>query len=340
MSITVNTEQATELLIDCIQAKLVPFVAGSPGLGKSAIVHAIAEEYNLKVIDVRLSQCDPVDLAGFPKVENGKSSYIPMDTFPLDTDKIPDGYSGWLLFLDEFNSAPIATQAAAYKLVLDRKIGQANLHDHVAIICAGNKDTDGAITNRLSTAMQSRLVHLEIAPDHESWLKWATTKGDIDYRVKAYINFKPDNLYRFDPDHSDKTFACYRTWEFVSRLIKKWPQIDRKKLPLLAGTISEGIAREFLTFCEIFHDLLTVDEIIANPSGVKVPEEPSTLYALSGSIGNHANPDTIDKLMEFVNRLPIEFQIITLREIASKHPAITSSTAVRSWLAKNAQELF
>jgi len=41
---------------------LVPNLLGSPGCGKSALIHQIAEEFNLKVIDLRLSQCDPTDL--------------------------------------------------------------------------------------------------------------------------------------------------------------------------------------------------------------------------------------------------------------------------------------
>lgn len=60
--IEVNTEQAKELIIDCIRSSLVPFLSGSPGSGKSSLVHAIAEEFNLQVIDLRLAQCDPTDL--------------------------------------------------------------------------------------------------------------------------------------------------------------------------------------------------------------------------------------------------------------------------------------
>ena len=44
-----------------IQAKIVPMLTGSPGMGKSAIVKDIAKTYNLKLIDLRLSQCDPTD---------------------------------------------------------------------------------------------------------------------------------------------------------------------------------------------------------------------------------------------------------------------------------------
>ena len=53
---------AVELVCTYLRAKLVPLIKGSPAIGKSAIVHAIADQYKLKVIDLRLSQCDPTDL--------------------------------------------------------------------------------------------------------------------------------------------------------------------------------------------------------------------------------------------------------------------------------------
>lgn len=60
--VTVNPLQASSMLATCIRAALVPILSGSPGCGKSAIVHQLAAEYGLKVIDVRLAQCDPTDL--------------------------------------------------------------------------------------------------------------------------------------------------------------------------------------------------------------------------------------------------------------------------------------
>jgi MoxR-like ATPase len=58
----VKISQAIRLISKYLKASLVPMVVGSPGCGKSAIVHQIAEQYNLKLIDLRLSQCDPTDL--------------------------------------------------------------------------------------------------------------------------------------------------------------------------------------------------------------------------------------------------------------------------------------
>ena len=58
----VKPSQAIRMLIAFIKARIVPFIEGSPAIGKSSIVHQIAKQYNLKVIDLRLSQCDPTDL--------------------------------------------------------------------------------------------------------------------------------------------------------------------------------------------------------------------------------------------------------------------------------------
>ena len=147
----VRISQATSMLTKYLQAKLVPMLTGSPGIGKSQIIHKIAEDFNLKVIDLRLSQCDLTDLLGFPQITGSKAGYVPMDTFPIQGDKVPDGYSGWMLFLDEMNGAVPAVQAAAYKLILDRMVGSYHLHKNVAIVCAGNLETDNGIVNPMPT---------------------------------------------------------------------------------------------------------------------------------------------------------------------------------------------
>jgi MoxR-like ATPase len=59
---SMNCQKAKESITTCIKAKLVPFLRGSPGVGKSSIIAEIAKDFNLKFIDFRLSQADPVDL--------------------------------------------------------------------------------------------------------------------------------------------------------------------------------------------------------------------------------------------------------------------------------------
>jgi hypothetical protein len=335
----VKISQAIRMVTLAIRAKKVPMIVGSPAIGKSAIVHHIAKQYNLKVIDMRLSQCDPTDLLGFPQIVGGKAGYVPMSTFPLDTDDVPTGYAGWLLFLDEFTSAPRGVQAAAYKLVLDRMIGQHHLHPKCAIVCAGNKESDGAIVEEMSTALQSRLIHMELVVDPLEWIQWASA-NDIDHRIISYISFQPSKLFTFKPDHTDSTYASPRTWGFANDFLQIMDVKDDDAVAVLSGTISEGVAREFLLFCDIYTNLPSIADIIAAPTQIRVSNEPSILFALTGSIAQHANENNIGKLMEYVLRLPIEFQVVCLRLAIIRNKALLGNAALQKWITGPGANLF
>ena len=299
-------------------------------------------QHNLKLIDLRLAQSDPTDLNGFPTLQNDgtRMDYAPPTTFPLENlDEIPVGYEGWLLFLDEINAAPPAIQAAAYKLVLDRQIGSHNLHKRVAIVCAGNKATDKAIVNRLSTAMQSRMIHLNLMVDEASWLDWANSH-DIAHRVISFIKFRPELLHKFNPSHADNTFASPRTWEFLSKIIIDKKEFTKTDHAVLVGTVGEGPATEFRAFCDVYRDLPTIDDMLENPTLVNIPKEPGHQYAMTTLISHHANEDTIEALMIVAKKLPIEFQVVVLKDIYAIAPELKKNQIIQDWVSQNADKLF
>lgn len=304
--------------------------------GKSALVREVARTFNLYVIDFRGTTADPVDLNGYPsKTEDGKKgTYIPFDTFPIEGDTIPEGYSGWLIFLDELPSADYSVQKGMYKLLEDRMVGNHKLHPNVAIIGAGNLETDNGIVNPLGTPMQSRIVHLKLKVSVKEWLELDI---GIDYRVLSFIRFKPEVIHKFKPDHDDFTFPCPRTWEKLSNIIKPMSNIIHNKLPLIAGTIGEGMAHEFYGFVEIMQQLPTREQILANPESVPISDEPSIKYAVSGLISHMMDLKTVEQLMLLVDRLPKEFQYICLQDAIKQHPEIFDSNPIKKWISNNSE---
>ena len=341
----VNADQLKEALIRDFKIGLTPMVASSPGMGKSDIIRNIAEKFKLKVVDFRVSQCEPVDMQGYPGViSNGDNQlrmtfHIP-EYFPIEGDPIPEGYDGWLLFLDEFNSGNKQTEAAAYKLILDREVYKHKLHDRCLIAAAGNLTTDRAIVNTQSTATTSRLNHYRMRVDHKVWIDWAN-EHDIDHRIISLIKFKPELLHRFDPSTNELTFPCPRTWEFASKVISGAKAIDHINKIRLAGTIGEGAAVELATYSEIYKNLPTIEQILANPkSGWKVPTEPSELYAVTTMLAHNSTPDSIEKLIIAINRLPTDFQVITFKDIYKRTPALKGHPVITEWITTNSSEIF
>lgn len=343
----VNLDTAYELVEDCFKAKRVPNLISSPGVGKSSLIHQIAIAWEYLVVDVRLSTIDPTELNGFPhiwEVDGRKvASYIPMDMFPIKGKVLPTNpatgkpYKGWILFLDEFNAGTLLVQAAAYKIVLDRMVGMYELDDRCVMATAGNLMSDKAIVNRLSTATQSRVIHLAIKVCNKTWHKWANTH-DIDHRVKSFINYKPELLHHFDPNHDDLTFPCPRTWEFVSDIMKPYDPIPISKLPLLAGTVGKGAAREYHAFTEVFKELPTIATIVQDPSGVYFKDEPSIHYALAGLIGHNLKESNAEPCIKFLSRLGADHQVTALRQAIGRDYGLMQTKAIAEWLKFNTEE--
>lgn len=318
---TMTPKEVRAAILDCFEAQLVPFIQSSPGMGKSSIVASIAKEFDLELIDLRLSQCAPEDLMGLPmRVGEGadmRAAFAPFSVFPIAGDTVPAGKNGWLLFLDEFNAAPKTVQAAGYKVVLDRMVGQAKLHDQVYVVAAGNLATDRAITNTLSTAMQSRVAHIEMALSHSDFMDYAVGQ-QWDPRILAFLEFQPTKLHNFKPDHTDRTFACPRTWDFANRLIKGKAHINK---PLLAGVIGEGVAVEFCTYAEIFAQLPSYNAICADPENTTLPREPGPLYATVTMMGDKFTRSSFKDAVTYADRLPPEFQVLYLKSVKRRDAA-------------------
>ena len=336
----VNAVELQECLTEDLKAGLTPMVSSSPGMGKSDIIRTIANTFKLKVIDFRVSQCEPVDMQGYPGVTNGRMTFNIPEYFPIEGDTVPDGYDGWLLFLDEFNSGNKQTEAAAYKLILDREVYKYKLHPRCLIAAAGNLTTDRAIVNTQSTATTSRLTHYRMRVDHKVWIDWANNHS-IDHRIISLIKFKPELLHRFDTSTNELTFPCPRTWEFASKVIINKPTIDHITKTRLAGTIGEGAAVELATYSEIYQNLPTIEQILTNPkSGWKVPKEPSEQYAVTTMLAHNSTPDNIEKLIIAINRLPTDFQVITFKDIYKRTPVLKGHPVIKEWIATHSSEIF
>lgn len=358
----VTPRQAKEDVVEILAAGLVPFLRSSPGMGKSSIMRAIAKEYGLILIDIRLSTAAPEDLTGLPQfievsiedpedpsktVKHKYATFVPFDIFPLAGTPLPKGKNGWLIFFDEFNSAGKTVQAAAYKVLLDRLINQTPLHEKAAIVAAGNLDTDRAITNNIGTALQSRMIHLEmhLVPDslglHSEFMADVAYPNDWDERVIAFLNYKPDRLMDFRPDHNDKTFCCPRTWDFTQKLIKgktynfikdadgnEIYEMDRKSA-MYAGAITSGVAIEFINFTKVYTNLPKIEDIVNNPVNTQIPGDPPVKYAVANMLISHSTDKNFEQLTQYMNRMSAELRVVYFRGVMARKPELRALPAFR-----------
>jgi hypothetical protein len=317
--------QTRAFVTDCMFAGLVPFVQSSPGMGKSSIMRDICAEQHLHLIDHRLSTSAPEDMSGLPEFYtdadgNRRARFVPFDIFPIVGQTPPPGSLGWMLFLDEANSGTKMVQAACYKLILDKMTGQYPLHERVAITMAGNLSTDRAITNALSTAMQSRIIHIEMEINHQEWLEDVAYTQRYDDRVIAFLNWKEQYLMDFNPSHNEKTFCCPRTWEFINKFLTAGVTVDDKTTSLFAGAITSGVAVEFVQFCQIYKDLITIEDVLRDPVGTPVPSGADRRWAVVSHLMAKVTDKNFGDVCRFINRMDLSFRVLFFRGLLVQQP--------------------
>ena len=185
---TVTATGARKSIMKCFAKKRPMFLWGPPGIGKSEVVADIANELGGFMIDLRLGQMDPTDIRGIPfyNRENGKMDWAP--PIDLPDEEFASQYPVVVLFLDEMNSAAPGVQAAAYQLILNRRIGKYRLPDNVVIVAAGNRESDKGVTFRMPTPLANRFIHIEMKPDFPTWQEWAVN-NQIHKDVVGYLSF-------------------------------------------------------------------------------------------------------------------------------------------------------
>jgi len=230
----------------CFKTKRPIFLWGQPGIGKSEIVEQLASEMGGYLIDLRLGQMDPTDIRGIPyfNKEAGVMDWAPPVELP--SEELAAQYPVVVLFLDEMNTAAQSVQAAAYQLILNRRVGKYKLPDNVVIVAAGNREGDRGVTYRMPTPLANRFVHIEMRCDFNEWADWAVLNG-ISPDVVGYLSFEKSALNDFKPSSSERAFATPRTWAFVSQLLEDEAEMSHDTMmDLVTGTVGSGHALSFM----------------------------------------------------------------------------------------------
>jgi hypothetical protein len=276
---TVTSVQARKSLLKAFKKQRPLFLWGPPGIGKSELVADITEELGGAMIDLRLGQMEPTDIRGIPFYNKDSSKMDWAEPIDLPTEEYAAQYPIVVLFLDEMNSSAPSVQAAAYQLILNRRIGKYFLPKNVVLVAAGNRESDKGVTYRMPTPLANRFIHQEMKCDFASWQEWAVHKN-IHKDVVGYLSFAKQDLYDFDAKSASRAFATPRSWTFVSELLEDEDGDDDTIMNLIAGTVGEGLAVKFMAHRKIAGRMPKPEDILSGKEKELNVKEVSAMYSL------------------------------------------------------------
>src|SRR3989338_7519878 len=258
---------------------------GPPGVGKSQIIAQVAARHDVPMIDIRLSQMEPTDLRGIQfRIEDRVEWAIP-SMLPDAKRHGPQG----ILFLDEVTSAPPSVSAAAYQLILDRRLGEYRIPAGWAIFAAGNRQGDRGVTYAMPAPLANRFSHFEVDVNLDDWAFWAYANG-IDERLIGLLRFKPELIFDFDPARTlagEMAFTSPRSWEFAHRALQKFGDHPEMLGGALAACVGHAAGIECAAWIDSLDRLPDFDAIIEGREAA-VPAEIDLQYAVAAALAGRA----------------------------------------------------
>jgi MoxR-like ATPase len=225
---------------------------------------------------------EPSDLRGIP-FRNGEVVEWAVPAILPDAKR--HGETG-ILFLDEITSATPSVSAAAYQLILDRRLGEYEIPAGWAIFAAGNRQGDRGVTYTMPAPLANRFSHFEFEVNLDDWVAWAYQHG-VDERVIAFVRFRPELLFEFDPAHNPMAFPSPRSWEFASRALQKFEHNHDIRLGTLQACVGPAAGIELNAFINNLDQLPDIDAIVRGES-VAAPKEIDLQYAVASSLVGRA----------------------------------------------------
>lgn len=255
---------------------------GAPGVGKSQLVAQVGLRHQVPVIDMRLSQMEPSDLRGIPFREGNLVEWAIPAMLP---DSRRHGAQG-ILFLDEITSAVPSVSAAAYQLILDRRLGDYSVPEGWAIFAAGNRQGDRGVTYTMPAPLANRFSHFEVELNLDDWVAWAY-QNHIDERIIGFLRFCPELLFKFDPAQNPVAFPTPRSWEFAHRAVQKFADSPSLLLNTLQACVGSAAGIELKAFVDHLDQMPDLDAILRGET-VKTPKEVDLQYAVASALVGRA----------------------------------------------------
>jgi hypothetical protein len=275
--------------ISCNAGQHTPVMLwGPPGVGKSQIIAGIARQRGVPLIDLRLSQMEPTDLRGIPFRNNENVEWSIPAMLP---DAQRHGPAG-ILFLDEINAAPPTVSAAAYQLILDRRLGEYMIPEGWAIFAAGNRQGDRGVTYAMPAPLANRFTHYDVEANLDDWINWALNAG-IDARILGFLRFRPDLLFSYDAAHNPVAFPSPRSWEYAHRALQKFGDRPDLLSDALQACVGQSCGVELKAFIDNLENLPDIDGIL-DGSVTEVPKGIDLQYGVAAALVRRARESAGD----------------------------------------------
>lgn len=234
-----NIKQIKETLPHLLRHKIVPFLWGAQGVGKTQTVSQYAASNDLELVVLHTATQEVGDLIGLLMRDGDTVRHARPDWFPTSGKGI--------IFLDELNRAPQDVLQALFSFILSGTLHQHKLPPEWHVVAAGNYMSDKfTVTNTTDAAWLSRFCHLDFQPSTEEWVLYADSKGAES--VADFIREQPSMLGGDGKLDTSFITPDRRAWlDGVGKLEAEGLLPDELRYEIYSGLVGSAASAAFIS---------------------------------------------------------------------------------------------
>lgn len=308
-----------------IQARIPTLLTSDPGLAKTAIINALARQYDLPLLTYILSLRDPTDLLGFPYHKDGRLVYLPPD----ELQTLADCGEG-ILFLDELTTAEPRLQKAVLRLLHEGYAGMLKMPAGIAMVAAANPPETATDGYELTPPMANRILFLDWGFDWDQWARymksrntgtlpkllhvsddWKTLIPEWSARVLGFLSGHRGLAHHLPQDEVARggAWPSPRTWDYLSialAAVNSAGGTEEHMILVASGLVGTGAGLSFVNWLKQ-SNLPDTEVLLKNPGMFKVSKDDSVNYAivvsLAAAITQKVNKSRWDNCWKILHKL-------------------------------------
>lgn len=305
-----NIKELT-LTLKKLPANQSVLIRGRHGIGKSEVVKQLAEFWELPLIDRRISQMSEGDIIGLPKVENGKTEFLPPEWFRQAMDEPVT------LFLDELNRGTPEVMQACFELVLDRSVMGKKVHPGTRIMAAINHTADYQV-NAIDPALLDRFYVVDLVPSDEEFIEWGKSAKIFNDIMVEFFRQHSKHIEHNGAIEAHRVYPSRRSWARLAQALRGAGIIDDPENELFykftLGFVGVETAQAFQSFASNFDKQLPAEAIFKDYAKIKNKLKKASNERLMGMVEKvvdylektDINADEADNFKLFADDLPNE----------------------------------
>lgn len=326
-----NAVQLKQFLHFSVPLKRPVLITGRPGVGKTHVVEQVKDELGMKYILRHPVIDDPTNYKGLGfAVSNTKADFLHFGSM----SEIMEADEPTLCFFDDIGPAPAAVQAALMQLLWAREIDGKKVSPHVAFLGATNRREDRSGVGGILEAVKGRFSIVPFEVEVEAWVQWALAQAFMPVELIAACRFFPEWLTTWSPtsaiENSPNPRNIAEVGFYMSHGIPEGLEYD-----VYRSRLGEAAATKLHAFINLYSKLPSVEEIILNPDGAKLPTDPGSQYAISLVLAKRSNDQNFGPIVTYVSRMPKEFGVAFMKDVEQINKNLLATRPFIEWSTKN-----